>query len=44
VTFASGVEWEALARGNRECIVADAGFTEVPSGTETCFAVTGGAQ
>jgi hypothetical protein len=25
-------------------IVADAGLSEVPSGTETCFAVTGGAQ
>lgn len=43
VTFASGAEWGALARGN-ECVVADAGFTEVPSGTETCLAITGGAQ
>lgn len=42
VTFASGAEWNALARDN-ECLVADAGFTEVPSGTETCLAVIGGA-
>ena len=41
VTFASGAEWNALARDN-ECLVADAGFTEVPSGTETCLAVIGG--
>lgn len=39
VTFASGAEWDALARKYPRSIVTDAGFTEVPSGTETCLAV-----
>lgn len=43
VTFASGAEWEALARKHLHAIVTDAGFTEVASGTQTCLAVIGGA-
>lgn len=38
VTFASGAEWEALARKHPHAIVTDAGFTEVASGTQTCLA------
>ena len=43
VTFASGTEWEALARKHPHAIVTDAGLTEVASGTQTCLAVIGGA-
>ena len=43
VTFATGSEWRALALKYPRSIVADAGFTEVASGTETCLAVIGAA-